>query len=53
MLNFVIEALVFWGVFFGMLVAGLVLVIILAWVVGTVQENKRRKNWANRYYNRH
>ena len=53
MLAIIMEAVIFWGVFFGMLVAGLVLVIVLAWIVGAVQENKRRKNWANRYYNRH
>ena len=53
MLAIIMEAIIFWAVFFGMLLVGLALVIVLAWIMGTVQENKRRKNWANRYYNRH
>lgn len=53
MLAMIMEAIVFWAVFFGMLVVGFVLVIVLAWIVGTAQENKRKKEWDNRYYNRH
>ena len=53
MLAIIMEAVIFWGVFFGVLATGLLLGNGLAWIVGTVKENKRKKEWANRYYNRH
>lgn len=53
MLAIIMEAIVFWGVFFGMLVVGFAMVIVLAYVMVTIEAKRQRKEWDNRYYNRH
>lgn len=50
---FVVEALTFWAAFFGMLVVGFVLIVALAYVMVTIEAKRQRKEWNNRYYNRH
>lgn len=53
MLAMIMEAIIFWAVFFGMLVVGFVLTVALAYVMVTIEAKRQRKEWNNRYYNRH
>lgn len=45
-----LEALATIGFFFGSLIIGFILLIIIAYVWAIVKTNKDRKEWNNRYY---
>lgn len=45
-----LEALATIGFFFGSLIIGFILLIVIAYVWATVKTNKDRKKWNNRYY---